>query len=391
MSEDFTDLTSVIEDSVNDAIGDIDDTPEVDSTPDAEASSEPSSESTEPEVESTDSQVPTPAMQAETTPEPAEQDSFEKLAGVPQMGITGRENRIPYSRVKKITEKAVGEVAEAALGRKLNPGEKAADVVKDFVAQIPQLQSRVKDYETRLDTVGQFENVMSNDPQRFLQMLAKLPAYSQFFTFVENAYNALQSGYYQKPGGATPGQPAVTPGQVPQQLPTSGDAMPEPDEALPDGSKVYSLEGLKKLLAWHATSVESKVSNQFEQRYKALESQYQPIRKDWEDYQRRQSVLPVIRQQIAEARNWTLFNENEEAITKALQADRNLTLEGAYRQVVFPKLVSERNTMRQDILKELQTAPTSTAVPGKSLKPTAPATGPRALEDIIKESIETLR
>lgn len=384
MSEEFSDLEDVITDAVNDAVTP---EPEVDDIGETvEATPEPTEAVTDPvtPVEDTTTQVSSPAAKTE---EPAvEQDPFEKMLGMPQHGVTGRENRIPYSRVKKITEKAANEVAEAALGRKLNPGEKATDVVKNYVAQIPQLQSTVQDYEQRLNTVGQFEQVMANDPQQFLQMLAKLPAYTQFFQFVENAYNALQTGYYQQPQqgqAAVPGQP-----QTPVQ---TDDAMPEPDEALKDGSKVYSMEGLKKLLAWNAKQVESKVSNQFEQRYKALETQYQPIRKDWENYQRVQSVLPVIRQQIAEARTWPMFNEHEADITKVLEQDKNISLEAAYRKVVFPKLVAERNSMRQNVIKELQQAPASSATVGRQTKPNPPTEGPRSLEQIIKDQIETLK
>lgn len=385
MSEDYTDnLTQVIEDSVNDAVSP---EPEVDDIGDTvEVQPETvTPEVTEPPTQSDSTAVTSPNQQTEETQTDEQQDvdEFAKLAGISQMGVTGRENRIPYSRVKKITEKAVGDVAEAVLGRKLNPGEKAVDVVKQHVAQIPQLQNQVKDYETRLETVGQFEDIMVNDPTQFLTKLSQLPAYQQFFQFVENAYNALQAGYYQQPPTGVPAQ-----GQPPAQ---TEDAMPEPDETLTDGSKVYSLDGLKKLLAWNAKQVEGRVSNQFEQRYKALEDQYKPIKQAWDNNARVQAVLPVIRQQIAEARTWPMFNENEDEITKALQADRNLTLEAAYRKVVFPKMVAERNNIRQSVIKELQQAPAATAVSGRAVKPVAPAEGPRSLEDIIKEQLDQIR
>lgn len=380
MSEEFVDLTDTIEDAVNDAVSGVEDTPEVSADPVDDSQPEVTEPVTDPAADTT--QVPSP-----TQPEAPPQDDFEKAVGMSRIGVTGKENRIPYSRVKKITEKAVNDVAEAALGRKLTPGEKASDVVKQYVAQIPQLQGQVKDYENRLNTVGQFENVMSNNPQQFLTMLSQLPAYQQFFQFVENAYNALQAGNYQPQGQSI----AAGTGQ-PQQPQASEDAMPEPDQVMADGSKVYSMDGLRNLMSWQSRQTENRVAKQFDARYKALESQYQPIRKEWENHQRVQSVLPVIRAQIAEARTWPQFNDHEAEITKALEQDRNLSLEAAYRKVVFPKLIADHNSMRQNIIKELQQAPTATAISGRQNKPTAPTeSGPRKLEDIIKDSIETIR
>lgn len=375
----MSDLESIIADSVNDAT--FDDTPEVDAVETPEVEAAPVAESladAEPATPEIVEEPATPEVQAATPATPAEpQDDFAKLVGVPQVGIAGRENRIPYSRVKKITEKAVSDIAEAALGRKLNAGEKASDVVKAHVAQIPTLTAKVQDYETRLNTVGQFEDVMVNDPNKFLTMLSKLPAYKDFFSFVQQAAAGIGQN---QPAQGTPaaGQPAVA------QNPA--DVMPEPDEELADGSRVYSMDGLKKLLAWNASQVESRVSKQFEERYK-------PIENEWQERKRLEAVVPVIRKQIEEAKTWPLFNDNQDEIVAALKANPNLSLEGAYRQIVVPKIVADRNKIKQDVLREVQSAPTSTAVPARAAtKPVAPVgAGPRSLEDVIKESIASLK
>lgn len=370
----MSDLEGIIEDSVNDAINEVD-TPDVDTTSEAPELVETASEPTETVVEepAQTQEVTAPAAQEEAPVE----DPFSKLVGVPQFGISGRENRIPYSRVKKINEKAISEVAEAALGRKLNPGERAVDAVKAVVSEIPTLRSQVQDYEQRLNTVGEFENVMAQDPQRFLTMLSKIPAYKPFFDFLEQAASG------QTPQGqAQSGQPAA-----PAIDPAAG--MPEPDETLADGSKVYSMDGLRNLLAWNAQQVESRVTKQVTQQF---EKRYGPIESDWNNRRRLEATIPIVRKQIEEAKTWPLFNESENEITEALRRDPNLTLEGAYRLVVFPKLVAERNKMRQDVIREVQAAPRATAVTSRAAtKPTAPNVGPRSLEDIIKEQVETIR
>ncbi len=386
------DLEATITDAVNDA--QFDSTPEVDSSAEVETSAADTSESTEepttaePETESESLEVTSPAgrQAAEEPAAETPQDEFARLAGIQQFGIGNRENRIPYSRVKKITEKAVNEVAEIALGRKLNQGEKAIDVVKEHVAQIPQLTEKITDYEKRLESVGQFEDIMANDPQKFLTLLSKVPVYQQFFEFVEKASAAF-------PDGQVPAAPAEQPSAAVTQTVDAGDPMPEPDEPLADGSKVYSMAGLKKLLDWHGRQVETRLQSRFSTERKQLEDRFTPVAEDWQERRRMEAALPVIRKKIEEARTWHLFNESENDILEVLRKDPQISLEGAYQKVVFPKLVAERNQQRQQLIQETKNAPTSTSIPVRAAtKPSpAPHAGPRKLEDVIKDAVDQLK
>lgn len=392
MADDIrVDLEDVIADSVNDAqIEDsepakdavTDDTPVEETSAESTTSEETESANESATEEVTSQEVPSPAAGKEETIA----DEFEKLAG-PSTGFGGRENRIPYSRVKKITEKAVSEIAEAALGRKLNQGEKALDVVKSHVAQIPELTTKVIDYEKRLETVGQFEDVMANDPQRFLTMLSKVPAYGEFFQFVNHAYETLSKQQGQETPAANVQEQAVQNVAV---------GMPEPDEELADGSKVYSIEGLQKVLDWKAAQVvqqvESRLTKQFEEKNKALEQRYTPMEQEWRERRRLEAARPYVEKQLAEAKTWPLFNENEDEIADFLAKNPKANLEQAYRSIVFPKLLAERSQVKKDVIKEMQTAPTSTSVPNRaSTKPVAPKAGPKTLEDVIREQVATLK
>lgn len=357
----MSDLDSVIEDSISDSElpAETDDT-STDDSADTPETSEVASPATRTE-EAEDSEGETPES---GTPPAAPQDEFAKQFGIPELGASGRENRIPYSRVKKITEKAVSEVAEAALGRKLAQGEKAIDVVKQHVAAIPELTSKVTEYESRLEKVGQFEDLLANQPSKFLELLETVPAYKNFFATVREALNK----------------------QTPEAEETPpADDMPQPNQELSDGSFVYDMDGLKSLLAWQAKQVEDRVTKQVETRYKPIESA-------WQEDQHLKSVLPIIRNQIAEAQTWPLFSENEVEITKVLTDNPKVSLEGAYRMVVLPKLASDRDKMRQSILAEVKAAPQSTAVSSANKSSVRPTTsGPRSLEDIISESIQSLK
>lgn len=318
-----------------------------------------------------------PEEAQEAAPEGTEapQDDFDKKYGVSAQSLTGRENRIPYSRVKKITEKAVSEIAEAALGRKLTAGEKAADVVKAHVAQIPELTAKVTDYEAKLDRFAQFENIIANQPEQFLQHLSTFPVYQPFFKAIDEMIAKVEQ--YQS------GAPAAPAASAPVADPL-GD-MPQPDDTLADGSKAYSQQGIRALLDWNAKQTESRVLKQIEERYK-------PIEDKWQTEQRMQAIIPKVQAQVTEARKWPMFVEHEAEIVKLLQQDQNISLEGAYRQVVYPRLVADKEKMRQDLLKEIKQAPRATSLPSSPAKPVTPVnTGPRDLADVIAESIKGLK
>lgn len=349
----MSDLQSVIEDSITDA--EIQDDPIVDDAPVSdepavEASSDEPAQPIEPEGDS--QAVASPASKAA---EPAEQDEFGKKYGIPQQSESGRENRIPYSRVKKITEKAVKE--------------REAELQTTYTKQISDYESKVKDYEGRLQTVVEFENFMLNQPEEFLTRLAQIPAYQQIFQAI--------AGQAQ----AQPQQPAVP------------SDRPGPDQQLEDGTMVYSMEGLDKLMAWERAQAAKEAVDQISQRYA-------PIEQSWQAHQTMQRLVPQVQAQIDEARKWPQFNENEAAITEALAKNSRLSLEGAYRQVVIPKLieqqqkvVADRNKVRADVLDELRRAPAqTTSVPSRSSRPAAQqSTGPRSLEDVISDAIRPLQ
>lgn len=75
-----------------------------------------------------------------------------------------RDNRIPYTRTRKIIEKAKKEWAAAQ------------------EAAIKQHTDRISQFEQQLEAVAQVEAIIANDPERFIQMLPSInPAYRQYF------------------------------------------------------------------------------------------------------------------------------------------------------------------------------------------------------------------
>lgn len=342
----IADLDEVITDSISDA--ELPDDPVEEPAEEVQEAPEPAQEEEISDQEGLE--IESPAARAEKAPKP-EPDEFEKKFGITPQSASGRENRIPYPRVKKIVEKAVTDNTKT-LEASWKPKE-------------DQYVSKITDYETKLHNVAKFEEVMLNDVPKFVSMLKTIPAYKDYFDKLEA----------QKP------DPASLP------VPT-GDEMPEPDQKLSDGSMVYSLDGLKALLAWQSKQTESRLSKQVEQ-------QYGPLRQQHEAQEKINRMIPQIQAQIDDARKWPQFNDNEEAIVKALQADQSLSLERAYQQVVYPKLVADRTRMREEILAEIKKAPvgsTSVQSRGGTTRPGLQSKGgSRSLESIIEESIQALK
>jgi len=369
------DLEGVIEDSINDTL-----TPsETDTTPDSEpvysqttsdtdgdsrTKVEPEADADTPAQES--SQVAAPGA---TITEPAQDaDEFAKRFGLQSQSVTGRENRIPYSRVKKIVARAEQEATAKA----------KKDLEATPQPKLVEYETKVKDYEDRLGKVAQFEQMIEFQPKEFLNFLSTIPAYKEFFDHINQLATAQQQA-----------QPKT------EEAYLDPATMPQPDEKLSDGSMVYSLAGLAKRDEWLARQIEAKALAAAEAR---IAQRYKPMEDQWQAEQRRQQAIPLIQKQIAEARTWPGFVDSEAEIIEALKADPNLTLEAAHRKIVVPKLEAkiqasqpDRNKMRQEILEELKRKPVSTSAPTSQVKPQTPSAGNRSLEDIIQEAANSLK
>lgn len=370
-----TDLSDVIEDSLTDAELPLEESDLDTSSDTLEASPEPEPVASDLSPAPEDSAVPdAPEVQSPASKSaPAKGDDFEKRFGIPQNSSTGRENRIPYSRVKKITQKAETEAAERVKGE-------YTPKISEFETKVKDYETKVADYEGRLTKVAEFEKIMMNDPVKFIGMLSQVPEYARIF-----------APLYEQAAPAEPQAPVVDPTTEPR---------PEPDLTLGDGSKAYSMEGLDKLNAWNRVQAAAEARKQV---MAEVEKEYGPIRDKARAQERLEAALPKVNAQIEAARKWHKFTEFEEDITKALQADETLTLEGAYNRVVVPKIVQAqtdsqvsaedlKKKIRAEVLAELKQTPRATSATSGAAKPAPRATtGPRNLESVIEEAMQTLK
>jgi len=349
----MSDLHEIIEDAVTDVEAPLPTETQTEQTDTpAPTPSEAAPEATEAAPEST-SAVQSPAAKAQAEQaQSGTEDDFAKKYGLAPQKPGERENRLPYSAVKRI----VGNAEKRAV-------EPLQTKLKDF-------ETKVTDYEGRLNKVAQFEQVMMNDPATFLNLLAQIPAYRQIFEGL------------QRKDSVQPQAPATPVATDPADQP------PQPDQVMPDGSRIYSLEGFQKLQEYNNRKTEEKILKALGDRLAPIESE----RKRQEDARKleefRAQTYQQVNAQIAEAYTWPKFKENEPEIVKALQEDQRLSLEGAYRKVVFPKLSSDYNTMRAQVIQELKKAPTSTSTAASiTSKPNVQAEGkPGDLESVIRNA-----
>ena len=313
------------------------------------------------------------ADQSETPPADSE-DDFEKKYDFPAKNSSGRENRMPHSRVKTMVQKAEKSGYEKAV----------KELEGKYTPQLKEFETKVKDYETKVAKSGQLETLIDTDPRSTITVLSKHPLYKEFFEYVNKAVEAFESK-------ASPEAQTTTA--------STEDPIPQPNQTLPDGSKVYDLDGVQQLLDWKARQVEKKVLKQVEDKFAKL----QPIQQEWEraniDREFLAKTRPVVDQILVEARtNWPNFKELEAEIEKILEADttRTVSLDRAYMQAyqthVVPKLSADKNKMRAELLAEMRAKPATTAA---RVVPTTPSAttasqGRRPINDVIEEELRKL-
>lgn len=315
----------------------------------------------------------------DTVTDPLSDDPLAKELGL-KSRADGKENRIPYSRVKMITANAekkavqtlLTHVAEATgLDVKALSPEKLKDILTERETGFQSERAEV----TQMRDV---EKVMASDPDRFMQMLTQVnPAYAKFLG-----------------GGAAAAETATT-------APTATTARPQPDLDLGNGQKTYSLDGIENLVNWSVSEGVRQAVAQFEGKVKPLQDRQAEADAAAQAAERTARQTAASNAAWQEAyQNWDGFKENASEILAVLKADvvaaqkenrRVITLDRAYNRVVLPKMKADREKTRAEVLAELRKAPASTSTAAQTQAGAAADTGPKSVEDIIKASIAGIK
>lgn len=277
----------------------------------------------------------------------AEVDEFAKEHGLAEKDKTGRVNRIPYPRVKKIAANAV------------------AKATAPLTAKITELEGTHKATSEELTDMKRGEWVMINNCEKFLELLPQVnPRYAELL-------NKRTENHEVKP---------------PSDRPT-------PDLDLGDGKRTYSPDGLTKLFDWFGGTLEKKV---LEASNKSLKPLMDRNEADKRIYMAAENLQRTVNTARAE---WPGFKDYEADIDTALKGDKagKLTLWTAYLQVKEAKhkaaleaSAADEKKLRVKWLKEQTDKPssTSTTVRTTATKKSADD-GPKSTEDVIRESLKT--
>lgn len=356
MAADYADIIKGAMDVANIGGEDEGDIVEVNADDDA-VSTEPADTGTGGEVTGSEEMGGDPAALQPEKSEPVIDELTQELEALglkaPKTGE--RENRLPYSRVKKIVENARKKLAE------------------QHTAALTEHTTKLTAAEQRAQLADNWDRMIESDPERTIRTLAVLhpEKYGKYVSEHITATPVVQ-------------QPAVA---------AVNDPKPSPDAEYSDGSKGYSPEGLDALLAWTTRQAVRQAVADTEKQYT---ERFGPIEQQWKSQQLVAERLPGIRAQIAAAgKTWgKAFEDDYKLDTKSevlqyLQANPSVSFEAGVAAVMVPKLQASRDTMRSDILKEINARPKAAVktVPG-GVKADIGSTGNRSLEDIIKESID---
>ena len=321
-------------------------------------------------IEPTETPVETPAepvvdksaedVKVDDTKKP-DVDEFDKDledAGFPKPKPGERENKLPWSRARKIFENKVTKVR--------------TELQKTIDEQVGKLKS-ADDYQARIKAV---DKLIATDPRRYLENLVALHGdkYRQFLTPAEVKQEVKEA--VKRPNDAD-------------------DPRPQPDAKFEDGSLGYSNEGLNKLLDWNARqavkSAEAALEKKFGERLKPFEDQVQAQRLQ---EQRR----PQIRAKLAAANEtWgeDLMKTHQDEILKEMRKDDAIAqeeqraptpFEAIVARVLLPKIREDENSKREKILKELNERKAIVGAVPAGKKANVDENEEKSLDQIIEEA-----
>lgn len=287
-----------------------------------------------------------------------------------------RENRLPHPRVRKMIGKAIERTqATFEVERKANA---------NFRAQASQ----------RLADIDAFDKLAGSDPMRTVQALATI--HPQIWGPIRDRLAGHAMPDPTKPA-------ADVQAQQPQQF---TEKEPTPDVKYADGTLGYSPERFEEFKAWQARKITHDVTADLQKRFDtALDKRFGGLERDYKAGQENAQRRQRIQQDIAETKEtWgDLFpaaGSKEEADLKAyIQANpinpatgQVWSFKQSVRNWMLPRIQTDRTKMRTSILDEINTRPAAAEKQPVAQSRTVRTAedGPRNLEDVIREQVQSL-
>jgi len=251
----------------------------------------------------------------------------------------GRENRIPYSKVKKIIENGINQ----------GKGE--------FGQKYQALETEVTGYRTRYQELEPVLSTLEQGPEAFLAEAAKHD--KRYAAYLE-----------QRSAPAAPAPPQMA-------------DLPGPDLALPDGSRTYSLEGIQKsLIPYIVQQATAQAKAEAAAALKPITEREAKAQQQAKQAEATTALREQARASMKEAESWRHFgplapdgtyNEVQAAVLEELRKDSaearaagrrpRLSLEAAYLRVTKNLDLESESKMRERFAKEVSAAAKSPSVP----------------------------
>ena len=317
------------------------------------ASGEPAETAPSVDVTSTDDVAPTTPEGTPAAAEAAQQDEIDKLLakeGIEPRGM-GRENRIPYSRTKKIIENAQ-KAWQADAESKFAPERQ----------QFTELQGRMSNYERQ-------EQLASQDPDRFISLLASVdPRYQKFL------------GVVGKEG-------------APSAPPADNDPEPQPakDE---QGNPYYTPEGWKAWQSWTRRQAAKEATTALETKFGPTLKNIQQQQEARATYEAQRPVVEAQTSRLVETYGAELVNKNQDAIIAAMEAAaakrQPLTLAEAAAQVLLPQIRQDEAKIREKVIAEINKRPAAARGAAPTQRRPEPSDKPLTGDAVIFAELDRL-
>lgn len=178
--------------------------------------------------------------------------------------------------------------------------------------------------------------------------------------------------------------------QTTAQALVADEGFPDGDLPLPDGSRTFSLDGVKRtLVPWIVKQVEAGLMPKVDERLKPITEREQQAKAQAEREQAERASLDRVRKQLDEAQSWPNWADYKDDVYKLLQEDTakakaeqrrpTLGLSEAYWRIRATK-------GRETLIKEMQTAPKAPAL-ARGGGDAPRQTGPRSSVDIVRQVV----
>lgn len=272
-----------------------------------------------------------------------------------------RENRLPFSRVKKITE---------------NYGKK---LTERHQAELTPLKTEVETLRTTAATVKNVDRLIATDADRYITMLAGIhPEYKKF----------LQ-------GGKVDNDPAkVDKDGKPAENKAVSALGPRPvaDHEFADGTMGFTPAQHDKLLDWVAAKAKEEALTEaraeMDKRFKPMDDQ----RKNDEDYTKRVEGVKAEGALIRDMYGDDVVKKYEAQIVAHMKKNPTMSPRQAAREIIMPALQADRNKMRTELLVETGERPAAAKkTPAAAAKADGEEHEPTTIEGIIAKSIQGLK